>query len=191
MRVLVTGGAGYIGSHAVQGAGRRRARRGGAGRPVGRPRRGRPRRAAWCGPECTTQPPCDRALREQRIDAVMHFAAWLDVGESVRQPGQVLREQRHRHAAACSRRWPPRACAGSSSRRPAPSTASRRACRSPRRIAPRRSTPTARPSWSSSGRCRHFERGARAAVRSRCATSTPPAPTLTASSARTTTPRFT
>ena len=28
------------------------------------------------------------ALREHRIDAVMHFAAWLAVGESVRDPGK-------------------------------------------------------------------------------------------------------
>ena len=35
----------------------------------------------------------------------MHFAAFLDVGESVRDPMRVLPEQRGRRARACSRRW--------------------------------------------------------------------------------------
>jgi UDP-glucose-4-epimerase GalE len=85
-RVLVTGGAGYIGSHAV------RALRAGthavvvlddlsaghaAAVPDGVPlvRSAVHDRAAVVG-----------ALREHRIDAVMHFAAWLAVADSVHDP---------------------------------------------------------------------------------------------------------
>ena len=84
----------------------------------------------------------------------MHFAAFLDVGESVREPARLLPQQRRRRARACSRRWRPSRCSTSCSRRPAPPTASRSRRRSPRRIRSSRSTATARPSWPSSARCR-------------------------------------
>jgi UDP-glucose-4-epimerase GalE len=87
VRVLVTGGAGYIGSHAVKAlvgaghgvvvlddlsAGHREAVR------------GLPLVTARVHDTAAVR----AALRTHRIEAVMHFAAWLDVGESVRQPGK-------------------------------------------------------------------------------------------------------
>jgi UDP-glucose-4-epimerase GalE len=85
-RVLVTGGAGYIGSHAVRAlsdvghavvvlddlsAGHPEALA--AGVPLVR--------AATSDSAAVLQ-----TLREHAIDAVMHFAAWLDVGASVHDP---------------------------------------------------------------------------------------------------------
>ncbi len=53
----------------------------------------------------------DRVFSEQSIDAVMHFAAFIEVGESVREPGkyydnnfartQVLLEAMRRHGVGC------------------------------------------------------------------------------------------
>ncbi len=86
MRVLVTGGAGYIGSHAVKALT-------GAGHHVV------VLDDLSAGHAEAVRVPLVRArvhdtavvrdtLRDQRIDTVMHFAAWLDVGESVRRPGK-------------------------------------------------------------------------------------------------------
>jgi UDP-glucose-4-epimerase GalE len=87
MRILVTGGAGYIGSHAVRlllarghdvwvydnlAAGHR------AAVPAERLVTG----------DLTEVPRLDQAVVQHRIEAVMHFAAHAYVGESVRDPGK-------------------------------------------------------------------------------------------------------
>jgi UDP-glucose-4-epimerase GalE len=88
--VLVTGGAGYIGSHAAKALSQ-------AGYRVvvfdnlvaGH------REAVRWGPlvegDITDLGAVRRALRDHDIWAVMHFAAFLDVGESVRQPAKYYR----------------------------------------------------------------------------------------------------
>jgi UDP-glucose 4-epimerase len=85
-RVLVTGGAGYIGSHAVR-----------ALREAGHSVVVVDDLSAGHAEAVPADVPLIRArtqdgaavlngLREHRIETVMHFAAWLDVGGSVRDP---------------------------------------------------------------------------------------------------------
>lgn len=83
--VLVTGGAGYVGSHACKALAA-------AGyEPVVYDNLCRGRRSAvrW-GPliegELEDRDRLSEAIRSHQIEAVMHFAALADVGESVRQP---------------------------------------------------------------------------------------------------------
>jgi UDP-glucose 4-epimerase len=85
MRVLVTGGAGYIGSHAVRLLMR-------AGHDVwvwdnlSRGHRGAVPDGRLIEGELADRPRLEQALRKHRIDAVMHFAAFALVGESVADP---------------------------------------------------------------------------------------------------------
>ena len=104
------------------------------------------------------------AMRAHRVDAVMHFAAFAYVGESVSDPEIYYPQQRRRTPWRCSRRCARPGCERSSSPRPAPSMAFPRRCRSARRRRRRRSTPTARPSWRSSGRCTGIGAGLRHAL---------------------------
>ncbi|HUR34401.1 MAG TPA: UDP-glucose 4-epimerase GalE [Vicinamibacterales bacterium] len=88
--VLVTGGAGYIGSHAAKAL-----KRAGYTVVVFDNLVAGHREAVRFGPlvegDITDLGAVRRALREHRIWAVMHFAAFLDVGESVREPGRYYR----------------------------------------------------------------------------------------------------
>jgi UDP-glucose 4-epimerase len=90
MRILVTGGAGYIGSHAA----RLFANRGNEVWVYDNLSRGHeqavPDGRLIVGDLLDT-PTLEEALRRQRIDAVVHFAALSYVGESVREPALYYR----------------------------------------------------------------------------------------------------
>ena len=86
MRVLVTGGAGYIGSHAVKAL----RERGHAPVVVDNLSRGHraavPRDVRLYELDVRQTDELTSVLREERIDCVLHFAALAYVGESVEQP---------------------------------------------------------------------------------------------------------
>ncbi len=86
-RVLVTGGAGYIGSHtakALTSAGHHVVVLDDLSAGHAEATRGRPLVQARVHDTAAVR----AAFVEHGIDAVMHFAAWLAVGESVRHPGK-------------------------------------------------------------------------------------------------------
>ncbi len=88
--VLVTGGAGYIGSHAAKALHR-------AGHRVVvfdnlvAGHREAVRYGELVEGDITDMAAVRRALQQHDISAVMHFAAFLDVGESVRDPARYYR----------------------------------------------------------------------------------------------------
>jgi UDP-glucose-4-epimerase GalE len=88
--VLVTGGAGYIGSHAAKALSR-------AGYAVVvydnlvAGHRGAVKYGTLVDGDITDVAAVRDALRRHDIFAVMHFAAFLDVGESVREPARYYR----------------------------------------------------------------------------------------------------
>ena len=89
-RVLVTGGAGYIGSHCVKAL-----RRAGHGVVIFDNLSAGHREAALGAPliegDVRDADAVRSALRESGATAVMHFAAWLDVAASVRDPAGYYR----------------------------------------------------------------------------------------------------
>ena len=90
MRILVTGGAGYIGSHAVKLLGR-------AGHDVWAydnlvyGHRAAVPQGRLIEGDLHDRGLLERSLRERNIDAVMHFAAFAAVGESVADPAKYYR----------------------------------------------------------------------------------------------------
>lgn len=89
--VLVTGGAGYIGSHSVK------ALRAGGARVIVYDNMSAGHREATRHASAVVDGDIQdtgrlrAAIREHGVDSVMHFAAWLSVGESVRDPAGYYR----------------------------------------------------------------------------------------------------
>jgi UDP-glucose 4-epimerase len=87
MKILITGGAGYIGSHAVRHFLER-------GHEVwvydnlSMGHRGAVPAERLLVGDLTDLPHLDHEVLVRRIEAVVHFAAWTYVGESVREPGK-------------------------------------------------------------------------------------------------------
>ncbi len=92
MTVLVTGGAGYIGSHVVRALGR------GDHRVVvlddlsSGHRDALPHGVPLVVADVRDRPAVRAALREHRVDAVVHLASRIQVGESVRDPRLYYRD---------------------------------------------------------------------------------------------------
>jgi UDP-glucose-4-epimerase GalE len=90
MSVLVTGGAGYIGSHASKALGAR-------GESViiydnfSQGHRAATGTATVVEGDIQDTAALVAAIRTHRVDAVMHFAAWLSVGDSVKDPAGYYR----------------------------------------------------------------------------------------------------
>jgi len=91
MNVLVTGGAGYIGSVVADellAAGHRVVVLDDLSRGH---RQAVPRDATLVVASTADRAALDATLKSHRIDAVMHFAAWIEAGESMKVPEQFFR----------------------------------------------------------------------------------------------------
>jgi UDP-arabinose 4-epimerase len=102
MRVLVTGGAGYIGSHACKAL----AAAGHAPIVYDNFRTGHPWAVKWGPSELGDIRDAARlaeVFRQHRPEAVMHFAALAYVGESMVQPDLLPHECRRHERPAASR----------------------------------------------------------------------------------------
>jgi len=90
LNILVVGGAGYIGSHMVKRLGRL-----GCAVTTLDNLSGGYRDAVLCGEfvhgDLADSALLDRLFAERRFDAVMHFASFIQVGESVQQPARYYR----------------------------------------------------------------------------------------------------
>jgi UDP-arabinose 4-epimerase len=90
MNILVTGGAGYIGSHVCKVL----ARAGNIPIVYDNLINGHERAVKW-GPlevgDIADRPSLDAVINKYQPDSVMHFAAYAYVGESVEDPGKYYR----------------------------------------------------------------------------------------------------
>jgi UDP-glucose 4-epimerase len=89
--VLVTGGAGYIGSHAVKALHDRGARVVVYDNLSAGHREATRHASAVVAGDIHDTEHLRAAMREHQVDAVMHFAAWLSVGDSVKDPAGYYR----------------------------------------------------------------------------------------------------
>ena len=90
-RILVTGGAGYVGAVSVGGIRRGRARRRRPGRPLDRPPfRGTGRGALDHRRATPTVRPRRPQFAEEAIDAILHCAARSLIGESIAEPARYF-----------------------------------------------------------------------------------------------------
>ena len=90
MNVLLTGGAGYIGSHVI------RSLRAAGHTPVVLDNLCKGHRAAvgdtpLIEADVADGPAVRRALRDNAVDAVIHLAAFIEAGESVERPDKYFR----------------------------------------------------------------------------------------------------